>query len=189
MWDRLPRGSSLRLPSLRAKCIGIDDAFAWPYFHRMSPPDDLLDLFPAVYLRFCRRHTKDDTRLTPQMSAVLHHLAMSGPLTVGEMARHFDRAQSVVSEIALGLEEKGLLARMRDARDRRRTLVWLTDLAHEVMRREHEVLDRERVARAMAGMSEREREGLLEGMRALLRAGEARSNEPRKKRESNRRTE
>lgn len=42
------------------------------------------------------------------MDGVLRHLAMSGPLTVGEMARHFGRAQSVVSEIVDGLEDKGL---------------------------------------------------------------------------------
>src|SRR5579864_7156301 len=99
------------------------------------PPaaEEFCDLFPAVYLHFCKRPRRD-RRLTPQMAAVLSHLSLSGPLTVGEMAVHFDRAQSVVSEIVDGLVTKGLLARVRDQRDRRRTLVWLSDAAHEAMR-------------------------------------------------------
>jgi DNA-binding MarR family transcriptional regulator len=129
-------------------------------------------LFPSVYLRFCRRHDRRDTRLTPQMDGVLHHLAMSGPLTVGEMARHLDRAQSVVSEIVDGLERKGLLERMRDARDRRRTLVWLTDRARDLLIQRSQVLDPARVARAMRALGESERKALIEGMRALVHAAE-----------------
>jgi DNA-binding MarR family transcriptional regulator len=136
---------------------------------------DVCELFPAVYLHFCRRRRQDrsETRLTPQMDAVLLHLAMSGPLTVGEMAEHFARAQSVVSEIVTGMEKKSLLERMRDERDRRRTLVWLTDRARALLAQRHQVLDPARVARAMGRMSESERRGLVEGMRALVRAAEA----------------
>jgi DNA-binding MarR family transcriptional regulator len=133
---------------------------------------DLEELFPSVYLRLHRRHRRDDLRLTPQMSAVLHHLAMSGPLTIGEMARHFARAQSVVSEIVDGLEKKALLARMRDERDRRRVLVWLTDDAHDALKRERQVLDPELVRRALAGMTSAERNGLFTGLRALVRAAD-----------------
>jgi DNA-binding MarR family transcriptional regulator len=130
------------------------------------------ELFPAVYLRFCRRHERaSKTRLTPQQDAALHHLAMSGPLTVGEMARHFVRAQSVVSEIVDGLEAKGLLERMRDARDRRRTLVWITDEARDVLARRAEVLDAARVRRAMRSLPDGQRRALVDAMRALVRAG------------------
>ena len=149
--------------------------------------DDFCALFPAVYLRFCRQHDRGDARLTPQSDAVLHHLQMSGPLTVGEMARHLDRAQSVVSEIVDGLERRGLLERMRDARDRRRTLVWLTDEAHEVLATRRQVLDPARVARAMRALGEGERSALVEGMRALVHAAErsnddSHSNEKKEKR-------
>ncbi len=136
-----------------------------------TPPDELLELFPAIYLRFCRRRGKSERRLTPQMAGVLEHLALSGPLTVGEMARHIDRAQSVVSEIVDGLVEKGLVARMRDSRDRRRTLVWLTDEAHEVLRHDRQVLDRGRVARAMAVLGEAQSRALVDAMRAFVAAG------------------
>src|SRR6201999_1775671 len=84
------------------------------------------ELFPAVYLRFHRRDGKQ-RELSGASRGVLHHLAAAGPLTVGECAKHLDRAQSVVSEIVDQLESHGLLARVRDEGDRRRTLVWLTD--------------------------------------------------------------
>src|SRR5258708_12645911 len=103
--------------------------------------EEFCDLFPAVYLHFCKRPRPQDRRLTPQMAAVLSHLSLSGPLTVGEMAVHFDRAQSVVSEIVDGLVTKGLLARVRDHRDRRRTLVCLSPAAHQPMRPHPKVLD------------------------------------------------
>ena len=152
--------------------IGIDDGFPRPY---QQPMDDaaaaFCELFPAVYLRFCRRHERaSKTRLTPQQDAALHHLAMSGPLTIGEMAQHFARAQSVVSEIVHGLEAKGLLERMRDSRDRRRTLVWITDEARDVLARRAQVLDPARVRRAMRSLPERQRRALIDAMRALVRA-------------------
>jgi DNA-binding MarR family transcriptional regulator len=152
--------------------IGMDDAAA-----------AFCGLFPAIYLRFCRRHEDDGpvrTRLTPQQDAVLQHLALSGPLTVGEMARHFGRSQSVASEIVGGLEKKGLLERMRDERDRRRTLIWLSDEARAVLARRRQVLDPSRVARAMRALAEPEREALITGLRALVHAAE--SNEKKRNR-------
>jgi DNA-binding MarR family transcriptional regulator len=137
-----------------------------------SEADAFCALFPAVYVRFCRRGRDDAARLTPQMDAVLHHLSMSGPLTVGEMARHFGRAQSVVSEIVAGMVGRGLLETMKDARDRRRTLVWLTDQAHEVMARRSQVLDPQLVTTAMKKLGADERSRLVEGLRALVRAAE-----------------
>jgi DNA-binding MarR family transcriptional regulator len=141
------------------------------------------ELFPELYLRFCRRHApgQSKTRLTPQQDAALHHLAMSGPLTVGEMARHFARAQSVTSEIVDGLEEKGLLERVRDTRDRRRTLVWLTDEGHDVLTRRREVLDPTRVARAMRALTDRQRSTLVSTLRALVRA----AGEPQDRKKEN----
>ena len=109
-------------------------------------------------------------QVTPQMDAILHHLAMSGPLTVGEMARHFGRAQSAVSEIVSGMEKKRLLERMRDARDKRRVLVWLTDEGRAALARRAEVLDPDRVARAMRRLDPTQRSTLVEGMRALVQA-------------------
>ena len=129
------------------------------------------DLFPALYLCFCRRHD-DEARLTPQQDAVLQHLVMSGPLTIGEMRRHFGRAQSVVSEIVEAMVKRRLLEKMRDTRDRRRTLVWLTDEAREVLARRRQVLDPSRVARAMRALPDSARTNLVESLQALVQAAE-----------------
>jgi DNA-binding MarR family transcriptional regulator len=101
---------------------------------------------------------------------MLQHLSLTGPLTVGEAAQHLDRAQSVVSEIADALEAKALIERVRDPRDRRRTLVWLTDAGLALLARDREVLSRALLERAMQRMTAAERAALLTGMRALLRA-------------------
>jgi DNA-binding MarR family transcriptional regulator len=154
--------------------IGIDDAFLRPYSRPVTRgAAEFCELFPAVYLRFHARRKKRDPRLTPQMLAVLQHLAMSGPLTIGEMAQHFERAQSVVSEIVDGLAHKGLLERMRDARDRRRVLVWLTPVAHEQLSRDQRVLDEDLLAQAMSRMRPSDKTALLRGMHALVQAAMA----------------
>jgi DNA-binding MarR family transcriptional regulator len=125
------------------------------------------ELFPAVYLRFHRRDGKR-RELSGASRAVLHHLTLSGPLTIGEMAKHLSRAQSVVSEIVDHLERDGLLERMRDPKDRRRTLVWLSERGLVALDREREVLSSELLTRAMARMKPAARLALLSGMRALL---------------------
>ena len=130
------------------------------------------ELFPAVYLRFHRRDAKRDG-LPAASRAILQHLAVAGPLTVGEMARHLQRAQSVVSEVVDHLERDGLLERARDPRDRRRALVWLTDAGLAYLERDRDVLSRDLLARAMARMTPAARAALLRGTRALIRADAA----------------
>lgn len=127
------------------------------------------ELFPAVYLRFHRRDGKQ-RELATASRAVLHHLTLTGPLTIGEMAKHLSRAQSVVSEIVDHLERDGLLARMRDPKDKRRSLVWLSDQGLSLLEREREVLSSELLLRAMAHMKPADRAALLRGMRALIAA-------------------
>jgi len=127
------------------------------------------ELFPAVYLRFHRRDEKR-SELTSAGRAVLQHLSIAGPLTVSEMARHLDRAQSVVSEMTEGLVRHGWLERARDPVDGRRTRVWLSDAGVEVLARDRDVLSHALLERAMAAMSEADVTALLSGMRALVEA-------------------
>jgi DNA-binding MarR family transcriptional regulator len=130
------------------------------------------ELFPAVYLRLHRRDGKA-RQLSSVSRAVLMHLGQAGPLTIGECAKHLGRAQSVVSEIVEQLEKNGLLARMRDADDRRRTLVWLTEAARERLVADQEVLSRAALLRALGNMKPEERAMLVLGTRALVRAAQA----------------
>jgi DNA-binding MarR family transcriptional regulator len=135
------------------------------------------ELFGEVFLRFHRRVGKR-SRWTPQGWAVLQHFELAGPLTVGEAARHMDRAQSVMSEMVDGLERKGLLARMRDARDRRKTLVWLTDAGRAAMATQRQVLCLDRLEAACARLPDHERQALVDALGALLDANRS-ATEPK----------
>jgi DNA-binding MarR family transcriptional regulator len=123
-------------------------------------------LFRALYLRFHRRDRKR-SELSGASRAFLMHLAQAGPLTVGECARHLNRAQSVASGIIQTLVRQGLLARVREGR---RTLVWLTDSGRDQLLREQEVLSRELLDRAAAKLSQADLRALFRGTRALLNA-------------------
>jgi DNA-binding MarR family transcriptional regulator len=127
------------------------------------------ELFRAVYLTFHRRDAPR-SQLPGASRAVLEHLALAGPLTVGEAAAHLSRAQSVISEIVSHLERQGLLEREDDPADRRRTLIWLTPDGHEVLRRERDVLGVDLLTRAMARLPPGQADGLIEGLRALVGA-------------------
>ena len=125
------------------------------------------ELFRAVYLTF---HRRDGPRaqLPGASRAVLEHLALAGPLTVGEAAAHLSRAQSVVSDIVTHLERQGLLEREGDPADRRRTLIWLTPHGREVLRRDREVLGVDHLARALARLPPGQADQLVTGLRALV---------------------
>lgn len=125
------------------------------------------ELFRAVYLTFHRRD-RPRTELPGASRAVLEHLALAGPLAIGEAAAHMRRAQSVISEIVTHLERDGLLEREIDPEDRRRTLIWLTPDGHEALRRDRDVLGIDLLARAMARLPPDQADALNAGMRALI---------------------
>jgi DNA-binding MarR family transcriptional regulator len=129
------------------------------------------ELFPAVYLRFHRRDGKRPS-LSAASRAVLHHLTLTGPVSIGDLAHHLDRAQSVVSDIVSHLERDGLVERQRDPADARRTLVWLSEAGLLRIDRDREVLARDSLARAMARMSAGDRASLLRGTKALIAAAD-----------------
>jgi MarR family len=105
------------------------------------------ELFRAVYLTF---HRRDGPRsqLTGASRAVLEHLALAGPLTVGEAAAHLARAQSVISEIVTHLVCQGLL--------------------------EREVLSVDHLAPTMARLPPAQADDLIAGLRALVGLAAAR---------------
>ena len=123
-----------------AGSIGIDDGWPVGSLLCVSAAAEFEGLFREVYLTFHRRDAPRSS-MAGASRAVLQHLVLAGPLTVGEMAAHLDRAQSVVSEIVTHLERDGLLEREADPADRRRTLVWLTEAGRAALDRENRVLD------------------------------------------------
>jgi DNA-binding MarR family transcriptional regulator len=133
---------------------------------------EFAELFRAVYLTF---HRRDGPRseLPNASLAVLEHLALAGPLTIGEAAVHLSRAQSVVSEIVTHLERQGMLERERDPADRRRTLIWLTPAGHAALHRQREVLSGDLIASALARMPPDQVGALLGALRALVQSANA----------------
>lgn len=126
-------------------------------------------LFRDVYLTF---HRRDGRRASFSGAswAVLTHLSLAGPVTIGEAAAHLDRAQSVVSEIVTQLESKGYLERRTDPDDRRRTLVWLTPSGAATLREDANVLGEPLLVDAIERMPASTVSALLDGMRALVSA-------------------
>nr|WP_300149980.1 MarR family winged helix-turn-helix transcriptional regulator [Propionicimonas sp.] len=135
----------------------------------MSAAGDFCEAFPATFLAFHRRDGRR-TELTNASRAVLQHLVQTGPVSIGEAAKHLERAQSVVSDIVSQLESHGLLEREPDPDNRRRTLVWLTETGFERLRADADVLDRRLLAEAMNHLDETTQRGLIEGLNALVAA-------------------
>jgi DNA-binding MarR family transcriptional regulator len=124
--------------------------------------------FMRVYQRYYRRVRPGSYRPGRESLAVLRHLHRAGPLTVGEAAGHFSRSQAATSEIVTRLESHGLIARVTDGRDRRRTLVWLTERGIEMLEESHRVLSLSKLVHAFEQLPPAEREGVVEALGQLL---------------------
>ncbi len=135
-----------------------------------SATEVLLNVFPEIFQYTYRRKDPRQWRPTPETLAVLEHLAATGPLTVTEAARHFDRSQSAMSEMFDRIIARDLLARMADERDHRRHFVWLTPKGRDFLLEERRVLCPEKLGRALDRMTEDQRANLVAGLQALVAA-------------------
>ncbi len=128
--------------------------------------------FPEVYRRYhwANRVRNGDLPVTRRALEVLLHLAASGPLTVGEQAEHLGLRRNSVSELLQRLEEKGLVARIRDERDERRVLVWLTQAGRDVVSRVGQVLAPDLLTQVLERMSADERSAVVRGFELIASA-------------------
>ena len=78
-------------------------------------------LFPLV--RQLRQHNVD---LTASQASALATISRRGPLTVGELAKAERVSSPMITKIAKGLEEEGLVTRNVDASDKRVTQLAIT---------------------------------------------------------------
>lgn len=104
--------------------------------------------------------------LGPRHIPVLVVLALNGPQTVGDLARRLSLNLATVSVMVSELSRAGLVERHEDERDRRRTLVNIT----ERYRRRLAPFVEQRVAplrRALERMSPEVRQAFLAGWRLL----------------------
>lgn len=171
-------------PAIIPNRIGVYDAIFVITLAVMDTAETaalIATLYPAIYRVLHSRWHKSEQRPSAEALAVMTHLHMSGPLTVGEAALHFDRAQSAMSELIDRAQTAGWLDRAPDGRDRRRTLVWLTDAGLQILNRSNQVLDAERLTQCLEQLSSLQRTQLVESMQALLRAAEQLNPQPRSK--------
>ncbi|HWA84464.1 MAG TPA: MarR family transcriptional regulator [Fimbriimonadaceae bacterium] len=139
----------------------------------MNPDEQALafiEAFQGVYLRYHVRRPPEAYSPTPESLAVLRHLAQTGPILVSEACAHFSRSQAAMSDIFKRLEKRGLVERMEDSRDRRKTLTWLTEAGQAILMEAEQALSPERIGKALVRLSEDERRGLIEGLRKLAEA-------------------
>jgi len=127
-------------------------------------------LFPEVYRRYhwAQRVVGAELPVSRRALEVLQHLDASGPLTVGEQAEHLGLRRNSVSELLQRLEAKGLIARIRDERDERRVLVWLTESGRNVVSRIGQVLAPDLLAQTMAILSPEDRAIVVRGIELLV---------------------
>ena len=150
----------------------------------LDPGDaaEAADRFDALFRRiYASYHRRDgvDRGLSPASRGVLTHLALAGPVTIGEAARHFDRAQSATSELVAQLERNGLVERRDDPADARRTLVWLTESGRAALRRDEAVLGLELLAAAFGGLTGDERDSILTSLARLAEVAPPPGKDPR----------
>jgi len=146
--------------------------------HIREASEEFSRCYGEIYMRFYRRIPVGDYVPTPETLAVLRHLSTTGPLTVTEAARHFERSQAAMSEILDRMQARELVERYRDERDRRRVLVWLTPRGQAALRDHLHPLSVEALAGALARLDAAERDALLRGMRALLRSASQPEEKP-----------
>jgi DNA-binding MarR family transcriptional regulator len=139
---------------------------------------ELERLYPAVYHRFqLSSQTIPGTGVTMRMLGMLQHLLHSGPLTLGELVAHLGLSKAAVTELADRVEAKNLTSRLRDDRDRRRVFIGLTEEGEQVAKTQITVLEEQKLVLAMRRMTQQERENLISGLRALLRADQEETDE------------
>jgi DNA-binding MarR family transcriptional regulator len=128
--------------------------------------------FPEVYRRYhwANKVHDGDLPVTRRALEVLQHLEASGPLTVGEQAAHLGLRRNSVSELLKRLEDKGLVARIRDERDERRVLVWLTQAGRDVVSRVGQVLAPDLLATVMESLTPDERAAVVRGFELIAAA-------------------
>ena len=100
---------------------------------------------------------------------VLVALSDDGPLSQAELGRRLAIDRSDVAAIAAELEQRELLARTRDDRDRRRNVVTITPAGEAALARMDEAIERAQ-ARLLAPLSTPEQRQLSELLGRLIEA-------------------
>jgi DNA-binding MarR family transcriptional regulator len=127
-------------------------------------------LYRELYRLGARRVGDGRDVLAVETTALLLHLAQSGPVTLTELSSHLQRSPSTLSAKVSELESQGLLARQRDDQDARRALIWLSGEGRRTLMEALEVLDGESLAAAAGALEASTRDEIITGLRMLIAA-------------------
>jgi DNA-binding MarR family transcriptional regulator len=135
----------------------------------------VLDAYPRIYFACHRRHVYDAEQrrlVSAHQASILDHLDAVQSMVLSDLAKHMGVTASTMSLAVDRLEANGYVARERDAADRRRVRIRLTDAGVRV-RRANSVLDPALVAEMLEQLPAAERRQALRGLQALARAADA----------------
>ena len=135
----------------------------------------VLDSYPRIYFACHRRHVYDaDQRrlVSAHQASILDHLDAVESTTLSDLAKHMGVTASTMSLAVDRLERNGYVTRERDAADRRRVRIRLTEAGVRV-RRANSVLDPALVADMLQQLPSSERRDALRGLQMLARAADA----------------
>jgi DNA-binding MarR family transcriptional regulator len=108
-------------------------------------------------------------QLTMSQAFAVHELDVDRPLSQRELAERLHLEKSSVSRMVAEMERKELVVRERDPANRRFYRLRLTDAGRALHRGIARAMH-EHFVRSVAAMSELERDALLTGLPALIRA-------------------
>jgi DNA-binding MarR family transcriptional regulator len=134
----------------------------------------VLDAYPRIYFACHTRHVRDPQSgadLSVHQASILDHLDDVDPMSMTALAGHMGVTVATMSIAIDRLEDKGYVRRERDARDRRRVLLRITEAGVRV-REAKSVLDPVRVEQVLDQLSPADRAAALEGLHLLARASD-----------------
>jgi DNA-binding MarR family transcriptional regulator len=135
----------------------------------------VLEAYPRIYFACHRRHVYDAEQrrlVSAHQASILDHLDAVESTVLSDLARHMGVTASTMSLAVDRLERNGYVTRERDAADRRRVRIRLTEVGVRV-RRANSVLDPALVAEMLEQLRPQERNEALRGLQLLARAADA----------------
>lgn len=135
----------------------------------------VLGAYPRIYFACHRRHVYDAEQrrlVSAHQASILDHLDSVESTVLSDLAKHMGVTASTMSLAVDRLERNGYVTRERDAADRRRVRIRLTEAGLRV-RRANSVLDPALVAEMLEQLPASERRDALRGLQILARAADA----------------
>lgn len=135
----------------------------------------VLDAYPRIYFACHRRHVYDAEQrrlVSAHQASILDHLDPIESTVLSDLAKHMGVTASTMSLAVDRLERNRYVSRERDAADRRRVRIRLTE-AGERVRRANSVLDPALVAEMLEQLPAAERGAALRGLQMLALAADA----------------